>query len=139
MFSMRVETSISKEKLEYYDTVILGALKNHFVKNAERFFFAIHELMINAIQSYEQDMDSTVFPLIEMELFINERFVRFEIKDYGKGIDFEKEAYMDGVQDKLHELEDHGRGLYLIDQLVDEFHWYRSEDNAFKVVIENRY
>lgn len=88
------------------------------------FQIAVSEALINAIvHGNKEDINKSVFVAIECK----ENFFKISIKDEGSGFDYKK------IPDPTKEenlFKEHGRGIFIMNTLVDEFDCNSSVDGT---------
>lgn len=121
-----IERPGKKEYLEEIDKLIMDMLVSICEKEANRFHFAMHEVVINAIQAGERrQIDKDIVVGIEFE----DNCITGWVKDYFGGIDNE------ALNKKGTLFSESGRGLLLVEHLVDDFYFETREDKGFVVSI----
>lgn len=88
---------------------------------------ALTEAFTNVVNHAHQNLPETT--PIDIELELDQDLLRLRIWDYGQPFDLEQTLTDILNQKGNYLLEENGRGLLLMSQLMDELHYQRNPDN----------
>ncbi|MDM8534884.1 ATP-binding protein [Clostridiaceae bacterium HSG29] len=121
-----------KQYLEYIDDVLLQTLRLFNGDLACRFQFALHEIIINSIQAAEKDNGKTD-NTITITLIKDDNEIRASVMDMFGGMKETKKDYNKISKEQI--LEENGRGIFFIKEIVDEYSWELDDNGSFTVHI----
>lgn len=137
MYVLQLEFPPEKAYLTYVDDVVIKTLEMWGVKKAKSFRFALHEILINSLAAAERlDSGGESISPISLHLWKDTKLGATVTENYG-GVTEDKATMLEKEQELLKEEKPNGRGILLVDHLVDEYKWTHKENGMFEVFIAN--
>ncbi|MEA1974713.1 MAG: ATP-binding protein [Bacillota bacterium] len=137
MLGLKIIIPANKKYLKYIDKTIFEYLTEFNVAKTKKTHFALHEIIINSIQAAENcelDIENKNI-IIKLELYTD--IIKVWVIDPFGGIDHDKEEILETQKDATKSLDSfNGRGILLIDHLVDKYEWVIKDNNDFEVYFE---
>lgn len=136
MSRLIIEMPGIKENLSFMDTAILGFLQSLQLKGHKQIHFAVHEAIINSIQQIEQRFPDEETTTLIIEIDVNDSRVIAQVTDWMGGIKSDAPNKVKALKAGVSSQSESGRGLLMIEQLVDEMSWECMENNQFVIRME---
>ena len=133
MYRLELDFSGKKKHLVFFDDMIMNFLKMSEFKEYKRFHFVLHEAIINSMKAIEINDDKQRRENIKIEIEVNDKEVNAIVTDWMTGIEDSKENVINTLKDKDNAFMESGRGLLMMEHMVDSFTWGKGENGEFCV------
>jgi len=127
----------TKEHLEFIDNTLTNFLKETGIEEYKKFRFALHEIIINSIQVICANEDPERNTTLRVRVEVSQEEISAVVTDWMKGIKKSKEAIIDAYDPVENLWNEEGRGIPLIEKMVDSYTWNLDEEGAFHVYISS--
>jgi anti-sigma regulatory factor (Ser/Thr protein kinase) len=127
MSILNYECKATAHNIEVIDDMIELLLKLHSIDWYRSFCFATHELLINSVEAMSKDPENNNKLYIRITIGISA--VTLSVSDTGGGLSKEILDSLTGFD--LADAENHGRGLFMIQSLVDDFKFSKEENGRY--------
>lgn len=125
-----------RQNLKYIDDALLGFLQFFCVRDHKKVHFALHEAVINSIQQIEKVSCEGKKEMVTIDVTVDESQVVAEVRDWMGGIKSHKDNMVSGLRQDISQYAESGRGLLMIEQLVDTLSWECKADDEFVLRLE---
>lgn len=129
MFELTLTCGAEADNLDMLDAMIGLALDRNGVKDARRFAFAAHELLINSVEAMSR-LEEIRFEPLQVKLNIDDALCAFQVTDRAGGIPARLLAERD-PDDASGLCEESGRGLSLVRLYADVFEMIAEDDGSY--------
>lgn len=136
MSRLLLEIPGHRQNLKYIDDTLLGFLQLFCVSDYKKVHFALHEAVINSIQQIEKVSCGGKKEIVTIEVTVNESQIVAEVTDWMGGIKSHKDNMVSGLRQEISLYAESGRGLLMIEQLVDTLSWECKADDEFVLRLE---
>lgn len=128
---LNYECEAKIQNIELIDSILEITLKHYEIEWYRQFCFAAHELLTNSIEamSKHSNVDNKIF----IKLIMGTDLVSFRVSDTGGGVQADINDLI--KKNETLNMEGRGRGLYMIKALVDNFYFFKADDDHYTYVI----
>jgi anti-sigma regulatory factor (Ser/Thr protein kinase) len=135
MSLLRFECQAVAEQVALIDQLVESILASHGVQRCNHFAFAAHELVINSVEAMRACGSPPPNHMV-VHLEVTAEKVLFSITDRGGGLPSHIVPLPDMISIPADALAEHGRGLHLVQTLVDRFMMDEEPDGCYTYTIE---
>lgn len=135
MKKLEIDTIISQDSLKNMDDMITIFLYSLSERDQFELNFALHELIINALEAYEQSDLPVEEYRLKFIIEIMEHMAQMEVLDYAGGTKTLKKAAEVGNDVGV---ESRGRGIMFVKHYMDHFQWRVHDEGGVVVSIKKK-
>jgi len=135
MYRLKLDFPGKKEHLVFFDDMIMRFLEKSEFEAYKRLHFVLHEAIINSMKAIEINEDKQRSENIKIEIEVNDNEVNAIVIDWMTGIEDSKENVINTLKDNDNVFMESGRGLLMMEHMVDSFTWGKGENGEFCVYV----
>lgn len=129
----------SLQSISYLDEVVPFVIEQSGEVTQQRFYFALHEILINSYESVQSQYgEQTEMNSLVVSIELNQEEVIGIVTDNGGGDIEQCQAIVNEKQIEETLFEDRGRGLLLVRELVDDVSFQKGNGNDVITTIRKR-
>lgn len=125
-----------RQHLKFIDDTVLGFLRSSGVNDYKIIHFALHEAVINSIQQIEKKGSMGIKEMVSIEVTVTNGQLIAQITDWMGGIKNHKDNMVNELRQGVTQYAESGRGLLMIEQMVDKLSWECKENDEFVLRME---